>query len=184
MPKILEDPVKRLIAETRRQIREQGYRATTIRSVAKGCGVGVGTVYNYFDSKEQLTAAFLAEEWLLLKAEMEQKTAGCTESERVLRIVYDGLTAFLEQNRTLFSEDAARSLYAASVLTRHPMLREQLAAMLLPLASAADTTDAAFLAEFTAEALLTWTVANKSFSDLFSVLYPIIKPKENPHEQF
>lgn len=98
MPKILEDPVKRLIAETRRQIREQGYRATTIRSVAKGCGVGVGTVYNYFDSKEQLTAAFLA--------------------------------------------------------------------------------------EFTAEALLTRTVANKSFSDLFSVLYPIIKPKENPHEQF
>ena len=56
MPKIIENLEKRLIAEAKRQIAESGYGATTIRSVAKGCNVGVGTVYNYFPSKDALIA--------------------------------------------------------------------------------------------------------------------------------
>ena len=33
----------------------------TVRSVAAGCGVAVGTVYNYFSSKDMLIAAFMLE---------------------------------------------------------------------------------------------------------------------------
>ena len=56
MPKIIENLKDRLIAEAEKQIAESGYGAVTIRSVAKACGVGVGTVYNYFpSSKEQTT---------------------------------------------------------------------------------------------------------------------------------
>ena len=50
MPKIIENLKDRLIAEAEKQIEESGYGAVTIRSVAKACGVGVGTVYNYFSS--------------------------------------------------------------------------------------------------------------------------------------
>ena len=50
MPKIIENLKARLIAEAKRQIEEAGYGAVTIRSVASSCGVGVGTVYNYFPS--------------------------------------------------------------------------------------------------------------------------------------
>ena len=52
MPKIIENLDQRLKEEARRQIRESGYSAMTIRSVAAACGVGVGTVYNYYPSKE------------------------------------------------------------------------------------------------------------------------------------
>ena len=52
MPKIIENLPERLAEEARRQIEESGFSAMTIRSVAAGCGVGVGTVYNYFPSKE------------------------------------------------------------------------------------------------------------------------------------
>ena len=48
MPKIIENLENRLIREAEKQIAESGYAAMTIRSVAKACGVGVGTVYNYF----------------------------------------------------------------------------------------------------------------------------------------
>ena len=41
MPKIIENLESRLLAEAERQIREDGYSAMTIRSVAKACGVGV-----------------------------------------------------------------------------------------------------------------------------------------------
>ena len=59
MPKIIENLESRLVEEARRQAWEGGYSAVTIRSVAAACGVGVGTVYNYFESKDALLAAFL-----------------------------------------------------------------------------------------------------------------------------
>ena len=65
MPKIIENLKDRLIAEAEKQIEESGYGAVTIRSVAKACGVGVGTVYNYFPSKETLIATHLLVDWKL-----------------------------------------------------------------------------------------------------------------------
>ena len=41
MPKIIEDLETRLLTEAKRQIKELGYGAMTVRSVAKACGVGV-----------------------------------------------------------------------------------------------------------------------------------------------
>ena len=61
MPKIIENLENRLMEEAKKQIQEAGYGAMTIRSVAAGCGVGVGTVYNYFSAKEELIAASLLE---------------------------------------------------------------------------------------------------------------------------
>ena len=63
MPKIIENPESRLVAEARKQALEGGYSAVTIRSVAAACGLGVGTVYNDFPSKDALPAAFLLEDW-------------------------------------------------------------------------------------------------------------------------
>ena len=46
MPKIIENVREQLLTEAKRQIAENGYSATTIRSVAGACGLGIGTVYN------------------------------------------------------------------------------------------------------------------------------------------
>ena len=56
MPKIIENVREQLLAEAKKQVFEHGYADTTIRSVARACGLGVGTVYNYFSSKEMLIA--------------------------------------------------------------------------------------------------------------------------------
>ena len=52
MPKIIENLREKLVREAQYQVEERGYSALTIRSVANACGVGVGTVYNYFASKD------------------------------------------------------------------------------------------------------------------------------------
>ena len=40
-----------ILKNSRELIREKGWAAVSIRSVASACGVSVGSIYNYYDSK-------------------------------------------------------------------------------------------------------------------------------------
>lgn len=52
------------ILETCRSlIKEKGWDAVNIRSVAAACGVSVGSIYNYYSSKSDLIAATVASVW-------------------------------------------------------------------------------------------------------------------------
>lgn len=52
-----------ILRHSRELIRRQGWAAVNIRSVAAACGVSVGSIYNYFDSKTELTAATVESIW-------------------------------------------------------------------------------------------------------------------------
>ena len=64
MPKIIANVKDQIICEAKRQIDRYGYESTTIRSVASECGIAVGTVYNYFKSKDMLVASFILQDWM------------------------------------------------------------------------------------------------------------------------
>ena len=63
MPKIIADLEENILKEARRVLLESGYDALTMRAVASGCGIAVGTVYNYFASKELLCARVMLRDW-------------------------------------------------------------------------------------------------------------------------
>lgn len=48
---------------SRELIQRQGWAAVNIRSVATACGVSVGSIYNYFDSKAVLVSATVESVW-------------------------------------------------------------------------------------------------------------------------
>lgn len=52
-----------ILKTSRELIRQQGWSAVSIRSVAAGCGVSVGSIYNYFDSKTDLIGATVESVW-------------------------------------------------------------------------------------------------------------------------
>lgn len=52
-----------ILEASRNLIREQGWKALSIRSVAAACGVAVGSIYNYFDSKSDLIMATVESVW-------------------------------------------------------------------------------------------------------------------------
>ena len=52
-----------ILKTSRELIRRQGWSAVSIRSVAAGCGVSVGSIYNYFDSKTNLIGATVESVW-------------------------------------------------------------------------------------------------------------------------
>ena len=52
-----------ILKTSRELIRREGWSAVNIRSVAAGCGVSVGSIYNYFDSKADLVGAVVESVW-------------------------------------------------------------------------------------------------------------------------
>lgn len=170
MPKIIENLRTQLLEESRRQIATQGYAGTTIRSVARACNVGVGTVYNYFPSKEMLIATFMYEDW---KQQLDTMAALPTDQPEVLlRGVYDALCSYADSHRDLFSDSGAAKAMSLGFAPRHQMLREQLAAFILP---ACKGEDKAFTAAFIAEALIAWAMEGVGFDTLSPVILKLIQ---------
>ena len=170
MPKIIENIREKLLEEAKRQVMEQGYSSMTIRSVASECGVGVGTVYNYFQSKDMLVASFMLEDWLECLSAIE---SGCTVekgAEAALRCVYSEICSFMEKYAPLFSDEIAEKHSSSYLHRRHGMLRGQIAKSLVPLCQQQNKVEAQLLAEFVAESLLAWAQTERTFDEISSIL--------------
>lgn len=164
MPKIIHNLETRLMEEAKRQIEESGYAATTIRSVAKACGVGVGTVYNYFPSKDALLATYLLGDWQGCIAAINAVSTYCLTAEPVVRCIYDQLVQYAARHQSIFRDEAAASTFQGSFGRYHGMLRSQLAAPLRKFCG----DD--FASEFIAESLLSWTMAGKAFEEIYGMI--------------
>lgn len=170
MPKIIENVREQLLAVAKKQIEERGYANTTIRSVAGECGLAVGTVYNYFKSKDMLIAGFVVEDWQNILSEIKEiKTFDARE---MLRTIYDALNLFAARHKTLFTDPDAAKVFSSVFSERHKTLRSQITEIILPLCTSDDRD---FAAEFAAESLLTWTVAGSDFDRICPILLKIIK---------
>jgi AcrR family transcriptional regulator len=167
MPKIIENLDQRLMEEARRQIKESGYSAMTIRSVAAACGVGVGTVYNYYPSKEALVATFILEDWNACYSDITARAESARGREPVLWAIYENLQRFITEHAAVFQDESAAASFTGSFSQYHGLLRSQLAAPVRRFCR----DD--FTAEFIAEAMLTWIVAGKNFDEMSKVLQRI-----------
>lgn len=173
MPKIIENVREQLLNETKKQIAEKGYAKTTVRSVAEACGLGVGTVYNYFPSKDMLIATFMAEDWQHSLEHMKQ--CDFADAKNALQNIFEALTDFSKKHHKLFSDPDAAKVFATVFAERHKQLRHQLTELILPLCEKTSTQNKVFLSEYIAEALLTWTVAGKGFDEQFEIISKLLK---------
>ena len=169
MPKIIPGLRERFISEAEQQLIAGGYSTLTIRSVAKACHVAVGTVYNYFSSKEEFVASVLLVKWQQVLQSMNAAAASAQSVESLLRCIYDQLCTFIDQYKVLFHDEAAIAVFSATEGRYHDLLRAQLAKPLQVFC------EDEFEAEFVAEALLTWTVAGEDFAVIYRVIKKICK---------
>lgn len=165
MPKIIENLPQRLLDEARAQCEELGYSAMTIRSVAKSCGVGVGTVYNYYPSKDALIAAVVMVDWMEC---MEPTQAQHENLETALRTGYDGLRRFISRNEKIFRDEGAVLLFSGSGSHYHNLVCRELETLVRPFCP----DD--FTARFMAEAMATWVVEGVDFEILCPVLLRLV----------
>ena len=99
MPKIIEDLRERLLQEAQKQITTSGYSAMTIRSVARSCQVAVGTVYNYFPSKDELIASVMLGRWNECMQSIASAAETAIRSRTVLQTKYNQLSGYIDEYR-------------------------------------------------------------------------------------
>lgn len=63
MPKIIENPRAIILDTAKRILDETGYDGLTMRNISKECGIGLGTVYNYFPDKKAIIYNLMEEFW-------------------------------------------------------------------------------------------------------------------------
>ena len=170
MPKIIENVREMLIEECQNQITANGYDNVTIRSIARGCGLGLGTFYNYFKSKDMLIATFLLEDWKARMKKIIQKNEN--ESDPMVSVydVYNEIKDFIKVHHSVFSAPSAIKAFNMNGASYHKFVRNQVATPIYNSCVLSGFENAEFLSLFVAESLITWTVAQKDYEEISVII--------------
>lgn len=161
MPKVIHNLRQKLLTEARKQLEDTGYRAMTIQSIAKACGVGVGTVYNYFPSKEAILSACISEDWMKCVDTINSVAKYSQTYDAVIHCIYDQVLNFGMEHEYVFRDSAASDSVDAILYRYMWFLSGQIAVPLRKFCKS-DTE-----AHIIAEALLTWIRTGKSFDEIY-----------------
>ncbi|MBQ3791868.1 MAG: TetR/AcrR family transcriptional regulator [Clostridia bacterium] len=172
MPKIIPNLRERLLAEAKKQINEKGYSGLTVRSISDALEIAVGTVYNYFPSKEHLIFTYMFEDWVTVLE--KARTHPTKDPESYLRNIYRAVDKYAVNNRKLFQDPSAIKMFTESFQDRHRMVRDQLAKIIQPVVHGEDGENIEFLSQFIADSVLSFISAKESFDKVYPILKKLI----------
>jgi len=173
MPKIIENLKEQIVEEARKQLFENGYSKTTIRSVASALGIGTGTLYNHFKSKDMLISSFMLEDWHLATDNMRNLDA--SDKFRFLEGIHSSLSEFIDKYRFLFIDKEASATYFSVFSQRHHQLVGVIANIISPVCKDSVDVDHDFLAAHIAESMLFWTLQETPFDIQLSILKKLLQ---------
>lgn len=154
MPKIIDDVKPKILSRAKEVLLKEGYNALTIRSIAKFCNVAIGTVYNYFPSKEVLVAEVMLEDWQLALEHMRNAISTVPDIKSGIYNIYESINKFASLYRQPWDQYTIRPGKQSEFHLRQKMLRTQIAEIAAALLERFDVTYDPFLPEFTSQVLI------------------------------
>ena len=171
MPKIIEHLRCDLLRCARDILQQEGYSALTMRRVAGSCNIALGTIYNYFPSKEVLSACVMLEDWQSALQQLHNRCAQASSSLQAMRLVYDCVADFSAIYRNVWDQYTVQSGLLPFIRSRHRTLIAQLEEEIEPVLERFDCLFYSGLPVFLAETLLNSAVnPETSFNDLIPIL--------------
>jgi TetR/AcrR family fatty acid metabolism transcriptional regulator len=80
---------------------KRGYPATKVAEIASEAGVAEGTLYNYFQSKEDLLLALFDEKWGEIIGEIKGKISRLDDPNKKLKAIFSVVVMMFKKNRQL-----------------------------------------------------------------------------------
>ncbi|HEY4124505.1 MAG TPA: TetR/AcrR family transcriptional regulator [Rhizomicrobium sp.] len=98
--------VEALIEATARTVAEMGWALTTTNHIADRAGVSVGSLYQYFENREELFAALIEREIGSITAKLDEQIPFLlkVDAPTAIRAVLEVAFAYFESNERLFTE--------------------------------------------------------------------------------
>ncbi len=97
----------RILTVARRHFRQSGYSRTSMREIAESAGIGVGNIYNYFTSKDELFREVLRPVLRALEAMLQEhhgirgEDIMVMRSEKYLKSCIDEYVSLIDKHRSL-----------------------------------------------------------------------------------
>lgn len=104
MPKIIINIKETILKESKILLVEKSYSGFTIRELSKRCNLSVGTIYNYFSTKDHVINAVFYEDWNKALKRMENINTEYNTILEKLNEVYKELNTFLTNYITIFQD--------------------------------------------------------------------------------
>jgi AcrR family transcriptional regulator len=174
MPKKIEGLIEKINNETKKQLKENGYSGITVFSVAKGAGIGAGTVYANFSTKENLVFSCMLEEWDKCHAENERYAKEYPPIEAVQKI-YECIFKFCKENENLFKDPAAQKALGSTMNEYHLKLIEKIVNLVKPMINENSFKNKDLAANVIAEMMLKFVGYGKEFSEISEFFEKMIK---------
>lgn len=154
MPKEIRHLREQLLQAGRKRLLLQGYKGMTIRFVAADCRIAVGTVYNYFSSKEDLIASVMAEDWNSILDSARREADKAIDVGDVLPVLFNGIASFAATYRSIWKEYAQTVFASEEPCWDHAELIRQLTEIIETLCRRLDCLFCETLPLFLAESIL------------------------------
>jgi AcrR family transcriptional regulator len=173
MAKQIPNAKKKIFTVAKKHLFEKGYVGLTLRQVATQSGMAVGTIYNYFPSKDILVASIMAEDWLASLKAMKKACTTASSAEQGVRTIYDAIEEYTKKYQPIWKEYKGMP---SGFGQRHLMLRNQLsdllAELLEDLGHKEDATLCPLLAETVLACAMHKDIPYSMLSDMIARLFP------------
>ena len=154
MPKRLPELRMRFVDAAKKRLLEDTPHDITIRQVAQDCDTAVGTVYNYFPSKEALLAAVMLEDWRDCCRQMRRDAAAASEPVEALHAATSALRRFTACYAPLWRNYATARDRMDSLNRRHQQIIAEISGAVAEILERHDVQGDPCLAEVLAELVL------------------------------
>jgi len=133
MPKRIDHLHEDILAASREILLKSGYESLTMRAVAGRCRIAVGTLYNYYSSKDQLAASVMLADWQAIMADTADRCRDAETLQQGLEILHDGVRRFSDLYEEVWRCYRDFKGSRIEIAARHTLLVSQMAECLSPL---------------------------------------------------
>ena len=176
MPKHIENLQERILETAKGELLASDYNGFTIRSVAKQCGIAVGTIYNYYKSKDILAASVMLMDWNKALSAMRHGSATSVTITEGFHVIYKEIINFDSLYSGVWSQITFTGEFASEYSKRHKLLLSQLAEIIHTLLLRFHMEQEEYLTCFMAENLLLAAMQRSEFDPLADIFNRILIP--------
>lgn len=158
MPKSIKDAEKTILDTARKILLAKGLSALNMRALASEAGVAAGTLYNYFNSKEDLITAVLTRDWKDMIQGLHTSVSLAQSATEGIEAVFNGIRAFAAPYQAIFLALRKTQIYIDVRMQHHKAIIDDIANEIRPLGERFGFLFDETVATFLAQVLLTGAV--------------------------